>query len=179
MIFTETPLQGAFVLELKEIGDDRGFFARAFCAQELKDHGLQPVVAQINLSYNKRKGTMRGLHYQAPPATEAKLIRCISGAIYDVIVDLRPDSPTYMQHFGAELSAANRRAVYVPEMFAHGYLALTDGAEAYYSASEFYTPGVEGGFRYNDPALGITWPIEVEHVSDKDASWPLIGAQTQ
>ena len=176
MKFSETPLKGAFVVDLEKISDDRGFFARAFCAREFEEHGLKPAVAQINLSCNEKKGTMRGLHYQAAPATEAKFMRCISGAIFDVIVDLRPDSPTYLQHFGTELSAANRRALYVPEMFAHGYLALTDGAQAYYSASEFYTPGVEHGLRYDDPALNIQWPMPVEIVSEKDAQWPLLNA---
>lgn len=174
MKFSETPLNGAFVVELQEVSDDRGFFARAFCAREFEEHGLKPVVAQINLSFNERKGTMRGLHYQQAPATEAKFMRCISGAIYDVIVDLRPDSPTYRQHFGLELSAANRKALYVPEMFAHGYLALTDEAQAYYSASEFYAPGVEHGLRYDDPALDINWPIPVESITQKDANWPLL-----
>ncbi len=174
MIFTETPLQGAFVIDLQEISDNRGFFARAFCAEEFERHGLKPTIAQVNLSFNEKKGTIRGLHYQQAPAAEAKFMRCISGAIYDVIVDLRPDSPTYRQHFGIELSAQNRRALYVPEMFAHGYLALTDGAQAFYSASEFYTPGVEGGIRYDDPALGIQWPISAAIVSEKDASWPLL-----
>ncbi|MDX1742270.1 MAG: dTDP-4-dehydrorhamnose 3,5-epimerase [Ruegeria sp.] len=174
MIFTETHLRGAYLVELQEISDDRGFFARAFCANEFEKHGLKPAIAQINLSYNEKKGTMRGLHYQQAPATEAKFMRCINGAIYDVIVDMRPDSETYLQHFGTELSAENRRALYVPEMFAHGYLALTDGAQAYYSASEFYTPGVEQGLRYNDPALGIQWPQPVTIVSEKDAGWPLI-----
>ncbi|MCK8465074.1 dTDP-4-dehydrorhamnose 3,5-epimerase [Aliiroseovarius sp. S1339] len=174
MKFKETPLKGAFVIDLEEIADDRGHFARAFCAEEFEAHGLKPSIAQINLSFNEKKGTIRGLHYQEAPAAEAKFLRCISGAIYDVIVDLRPDSPTYRQHFGIELSAENRTAIYVPEMFAHGYLALTDGAQAYYSASEFYTPGVEGGLRYDDPALAIDWPIPVTIVSEKDAQWPLI-----
>ncbi len=176
MIFTETPLKGAFVVDLKEISDDRGFFARAFCANEFEEHGLKPAVAQVNLSFNEKKGTIRGLHYQQAPATEAKFMRCITGVIYDVIVDLRPDSPTFQQHFGIKLSAQNRRALYVPEMFAHGYLALTDGAQAFYSASEFYTPGVEQGIRYDDPTLDIQWPIPVTIVSEKDASWPLINA---
>ncbi|WP_170401409.1 dTDP-4-dehydrorhamnose 3,5-epimerase [Ruegeria arenilitoris] len=174
MIFTETHLPGAYVVDLHEISDDRGFFARAFCANEFEKHGLKPAIAQINLSFNERKGTMRGLHYQQAPAREAKFMRCITGAIYDVIVDMRPDSATYLQHFGIELSAENRRALYVPEMFAHGYLALTDGAQAYYSASEFYTPGVEQGLRYDDPALNIQWPQPVTIVSEKDAGWPLI-----
>ncbi|KUJ78790.1 dTDP-4-dehydrorhamnose 3,5-epimerase [Ruegeria profundi] len=174
MIFTETHLRGAYLVDLQEISDDRGFFARAFCANEFEKHGLKPAIAQINLSFNEKKGTMRGLHYQQAPATEAKFMRCINGAIYDVIVDMRPDSDTYLQHFGIELSVENRRALYVPEMFAHGYLALTDGAQAYYSASEFYTPGVEQGLRYDDPALGIQWPQTVTIVSEKDAGWPLI-----
>lgn len=174
MKFIETPLKGAFVVEQMPISDDRGFFARAFCAKEFEDHGLKPAVAQINLSYNEKKGTMRGLHYQEAPATEAKFMRCITGAIYDVIVDLRPDSPTFRQHFAIELSAENRLALYVPEMFAHGYLALTDGAQAFYSASEFYTPGVENGLRYDDPALAINWPIPIESVTEKDANWPLL-----
>jgi len=174
MIFTETPLRGAFVVELQKIGDDRGFFARAFCAQEFEEHGLKPIISQANISYNGKKGAIRGLHYQTLPAAEAKFMRCITGAIYDVIVDMRPDSLTYLQHFGVELSAQNRKALYVPEMFAHGYLALTDGAEVYYSSSAFYTPGVERGLRYDDPALGIQWPISVDIVSEKDTKWPLL-----
>jgi len=176
MLFSETKLKGAFIIDLEELSDDRGFFARSFCAREFEDHGLNPTVAQGNLSYNHKKGTMRGLHYQAPPAAESKLVRCTAGAIWDVIVDLRPDSATHMQHIGVELTAANRRALYVPEMFAHGYLTLTDGAEVTYSVGEFYTPGVEGGYRFDDPALGIKWPVDVEVISEKDAAWPLIGA---
>jgi dTDP-4-dehydrorhamnose 3,5-epimerase len=175
MHFEETNLAGAWLVDLKTMEDDRGFFARTFCAREFEKRGLKPAVAQINTSFNHSKGTLRGLHYQHPPAAEAKFLRCISGAVYDVIVDMRPDSPTFRQHFGVELSAANRRAIYVPEMFAHGYLALTDGAEVLYSASEFYTPGTEDGLRHDDPALGIDWPIPVTVISDKDASWPLIG----
>jgi len=174
MIFTQTPLNGAFVVELQEISDDRGFFARAFCAREFEKHGLKPIIVQGNLSFNHLKGTIRGLHYQVPPAAETKLVRCTAGAIWDVIVDIRPNSPTYMQHFGVELSATNRRALYVPEMFAHGYLTLTDGAEVIYSVGEFYTPGAEGGFRHDDPALAIGWPTEVKVISEKDAAWPLI-----
>lgn len=179
MKFTATPLAGAYVIDLKEIGDDRGFFARAFCADEFKEHGLVSDLVQMNLSFNHKAGTLRGLHYQRAPATEAKCIRCISGAIYDVIVDMREDSPTYLQHFGIELSAQNRTALYVPDMFAHAYLTLTDGVEALYSVSEFYTPGVEAGLRYDDPALGITWPHEVAVISDKDLAWPLLGETPQ
>jgi dTDP-4-dehydrorhamnose 3,5-epimerase len=177
MIFTETALAGAFIVDLQEIRDDRGFFARTFCAKEFEAHGLKPVIAQANMSFNHRAGTLRGLHYQRPPAAETKLVRCTAGAIWDVIVDIRPDSPTYMKYVGVELSAANRRALYVPEMFAHGYQTLTDGAEVVYSVGEFYTPGVEGGFRHDDPALGIDWPVPVTVISDKDASWPGIGAE--
>ncbi|MEO0566848.1 MAG: dTDP-4-dehydrorhamnose 3,5-epimerase [Pseudomonadota bacterium] len=178
MLFTPTPLQGAYVVDLKQIADDRGFFARAFCAEEFKAQGLKPVIAQANMSFNHRKGTLRGLHYQLPPAAETKFLRCISGAIWDVIVDMRPDSDTYLQHFGVELSAANRRALYVPEMFAHGYLTLSDGAEVFYSVGEFYTPGAERGLRYDDPALGISWPGSVEVISQKDSEWPLWGTET-
>jgi dTDP-4-dehydrorhamnose 3,5-epimerase len=175
MIFTETPLKGAWLVDLDKREDDRGFFARTFCAQEFEDHGLKPVIAQANLSYNHKAGTMRGLHYQAPPAAETKLVRCTAGAILDVIVDIRPGSPTFRQHVAVELTAGNRRALYVPEMFAHGYLTLTDGAEVVYSVGEFYTPGAEGGYRWDDPALGIDWPVAVAVISDKDAAWPLIG----
>jgi dTDP-4-dehydrorhamnose 3,5-epimerase len=158
--------------------DPRGFFARTFCAQEFEAHGLKPTVAQCNLSYNYKKGTLRGMHYQLPPAAETKLIRCISGAIYDVIIDMRPESPTYLQHIGVELSAENRRALYVPEMFAHGYQALTDGAEVVYQVGEFYTPGYERGLRYDDPFFNIQWPTEVTVISDKDKNWPLMSMMT-
>ena len=176
MIFTETPLPGAFLVDLEPRTDTRGFFARSFCAREFEAQGLKSVVAQENLSFNHRRGTLRGLHYQAPPAAETKLVRCTAGAIWDVIVDIRPGSPAFRKSFGVELSAANRRALYVPEMFAHGYLTLTDGAEVGYSVGEFYTPGAEGGLRWDDPALGIDWPLPVEVISEKDAVWPLIGA---
>ncbi len=172
MQFTETKLKGAFIIELETRPDHRGFFARTFCAQEFAAHGLKPTVAQCNLSFNYRKGTLRGMHYQVAPATETKLIRCTQGAIYDVIIDMRPDSPTYLSHIGVELTAENRRALYVPEMFAHGYQALTDGAEVVYQVGEFYTPGYERGLRYNDPAFHIDWPLAVSEISEKDATWP-------
>jgi dTDP-4-dehydrorhamnose 3,5-epimerase len=174
MLFHETPLAGAFIIDIEERTDHRGFFARSFCMAEFEAHGLKPTVAQSNLSYNHERGTLRGMHFQVPPATEAKLVRCTRGAIYDVIVDLRPNSPTYLKHFGVELTDANRRALYVPEMFAHGYLALTDGAEVTYQVSEVYTPGCERGLRHDDPALGIAWPIAVTVISDKDRAWPLL-----
>lgn len=174
MIFTETPLRGAFVVDIEPIGDARGFFARTFCMREFEEHGLETATAQINLSVNPHAGTLRGLHYQLPPAGETKLLRCTRGAIYDVIVDLRPDSPTYLQHFGVELSAENRRALYVPALFAHGYQTLADDTEVSYRVSEFYTPGLERGLRWSDPDLGIDWPLEVGPLSDKDAAWPLL-----
>jgi len=178
MIFTETELQRAYIIDLEEKHDHRGFFARTFCAKELEAHNLKPVVAQCNLSFNYKKGTLRGMHYQIAPATETKLIRCIKGAIYDVIIDMRPESPTYLQHFGVELSADNHRALYVPEMFAHGYQALTDGCEVMYMVGEFYTPGKERGLLYNDPFFNIQWPLEVTEISEKDTKWPLMTMMT-
>jgi dTDP-4-dehydrorhamnose 3,5-epimerase len=174
MIFTKTELPGAFIIDLEEKPDQRGFFARTFCAQEFADHGLKPTVAQCNLSFNHIKGTLRGMHYQLLPAAETKLVRCTQGAIYDVIVDMRPEFPTYLSHIGLELSAENRRALYVPEMFAHGYQALTDGAEVVYQVGEFYTPGYERGLRYDDPLLEISWPLAATEMSDKDRNWPLL-----
>ena len=171
MKFRELELAGAFIVEPERFEDERGFFARAFCRNEFDRHGLNSSVAQCNLAFNARKGTLRGLHYQVPPHAEAKFIRCVRGAIYDVIVDLRPDSPTYLQHFGLELSSDNRSALYVPERFAHGYQALTDNAEVFYQVSEFYAPGAERGIRYDEPAIRIEWPLPVSVISDKDASW--------
>jgi len=170
--FTQTPLAGAYVIELDLVEDDRGGFARTFCAREFPEHGLSDVVAQANLSFNHRRGTLRGMHYQLAPAAEVKLVRCTRGAIHDVIVDMRPDSPTRLAHFGIELSERNRTALYVPELFAHGYQALTDGAEVVYQVSEFYAPGDERGLPYDDPALGINWPLPVSVISEKDRSWP-------
>lgn len=174
MIFTPTPLAGAFVLDLERREDERGFFARAFCGREFAAHGLTLPVVQANVALTRRPGTVRGLHYQAPPAAEAKLVRCTHGAVFDVIVDLRPESPTRLEHFAVELSASNRRAVFVPPMFAHGYQALTADAEVTYLVSEFFTPESEGGVRHDDPALGIRWPLPVTSLSAKDASWPLL-----
>jgi dTDP-4-dehydrorhamnose 3,5-epimerase len=173
MLFKETHLKGAFVIDLERREDSRGFFARMFCANEFEQHGLKPTIVQGNLSFNHKAGTMRGMHMQLPPAPETKLVRCTRGRIYDVIIDMRPESPTYLQHFGIELSEENRTALYVPEMFAHGYQALTDGAEVTYLVGEFYTPGTEKGYRYNDEAFGIQWPMPVTVISEKDANWPL------
>jgi dTDP-4-dehydrorhamnose 3,5-epimerase len=171
VIFTETALRGAYVVDLEPRGDERGFFARAFCQREFDLRGLKSVVAQGNISFNRRKGTVRGLHFQNPPFAETKFVRCSRGAILDVIVDLRPESPTYLQHVGVELSADNRRGLYVPERFAHGYQVLEDGTETSYQVGEFYTPEAEGGLPFDDPRLGLSWPLEVTDMSEKDQAW--------
>jgi dTDP-4-dehydrorhamnose 3,5-epimerase len=174
MIFTETPLRGAFVVELERREDSRGFFARAFCQNELKAHGLKPIIAQVNVARSRLKGTLRGMHFQYPPAAEAKLVRCTRGAILDIIVDLRPESPTYLQHFAAELNDDNQRALYVPERFAHGYQVLCDNSDTSYSVDEFYTPSAEAGLRYNDPRLALPWPLPVTSISEKDQRFPAL-----
>jgi dTDP-4-dehydrorhamnose 3,5-epimerase len=174
VIFTETKLKGAFIIDLDRKEDNRGFFARAFCQNEFEDHGLKPIIAQANIAFNRRKGSVRGMHFQFPPAAETKLVRCTRGAILDVIVDLRPESPTYLDHISVELSAGNHRALYVPERFAHGYQVLEDETETSYQVGEFYTPEAEGGLRYDDPRLGLTWPAPVTEMSDKDQAWALL-----
>jgi len=171
MIFTETKLKGAFIIDIEPREDERGFFGRAFCQKEFEAHGLKPVIAQANIGFNRRKGTLRGMHFQYPPAAETKLVRATRGAVLDIIVDLRPESPTYLQHIGVELSADNHRAIYVPERFGHGYQALEDNTETSYQVGEFYTPGAEGGLPYNDPALGLSWPLPVSSISPKDAAY--------
>lgn len=168
MIFEETRLKGAFVVELERREDVRGYFARAFCQKEFADRGLNTAVSQVNVAANRRKGTVRGMHFQAPPHGESKLVRCTRGAILDVAVDLRPESPTFLQHVAVELSADSGRALYLPERFAHGYQALQDGAEMMYLASVPYAPGFDGGLSPFDPRLGIAWPLEVTEVSAKD-----------
>ncbi|MET0183732.1 MAG: dTDP-4-dehydrorhamnose 3,5-epimerase [Caulobacterales bacterium] len=168
MKFTETKLKGAFVIDLARIEDSRGFFARAFCQNEFKEHGLKPVIAQANIASNKKKGTLRGMHFQFPPAAETKLVRCTRGAILDIIVDLRPESPTYLQHIAVELSADNQTALYVPERFAHGYQALEDNTDTSYQVGEFYSPANESGLMYNDPRLGLEWPLPISVISEKD-----------
>lgn len=172
MIFTETVLKGAFIIDTEMREDERGGFARTFCQHEFEAHGLNPQVAQCNLSFNHKAGTLRGMHYQVAPAAETKLVRCTRGAVLDVIVDMRPGSLTYLQHVAVELSANNHRALYVPELFAHGYQTLTDGAEVSYQVGEFYTPGYERGLRHDDPMLGLSWPLPVSVISEKDAAWP-------
>jgi dTDP-4-dehydrorhamnose 3,5-epimerase len=172
MIFTETKLKGAFILDIEKREDERGFFGRAFCQNEFKDHGLKPVIAQGNLAFNKVKGTLRGMHFQTPPATETKLVSCARGAILDVIVDLRPESPTYMEHVTVELNEDNFRAIYVPQRFAHGYQVLADKTQTSYLVSEFYSPPNDRSIRYDDPRFGIKWPLPVSVISDKDKNAP-------
>lgn len=174
MKFTETPLKGAWVIDLEPRGDERGYFARAFCRKEFEAHGIDPTIAQSNVSFSKHAGTLRGMHFQKAPAEETKLVRCLSGALVDVIVDNRSDSPTYRQHFAVELTPENMRMLFVPRGFAHGFQTLKDDTEMLYMVSEFYTPEAEGGLRYNDPVFSIDWPLEVSVISDKDAAWPLV-----
>ena len=173
MIFSETRLPGAFIIDLERIEDHRGFFARAFCQDEFEAFGLETSFVQANLSYNWRQGTIRGLHYQESPFAEDKLFRCTRGSILDVIVDLRPDSPTYREWISVELSADNRRTLYVPKGFATGYQALEDDTEALYMVSHSYVPEAERGIRWDDPTFSIAWP-QSDHVeiSEKDGSWP-------
>jgi dTDP-4-dehydrorhamnose 3,5-epimerase len=175
MIFTQTELPGAYILDLEKRGDARGFFARTWCQNELSAHGLNVNVVQANMSFSKTKGTLRGMHFQRAPHAETKLVRCTMGAIYDVIVDLRPDSPTFKHWIGVELSAQNHRMLYIPEGFGHGFQTLTDDVEVTYQVTAFYTPGAEGGVRYNDPAFGIEWPLAVSEISDKDRAWADFG----
>lgn len=180
MKFKKSSLPGVFLISPELLTDDRGFFARSFCADEFTQNGLPTQYVQCNLSYNKVKGTVRGLHFQKTPHEEVKIVRCTQGAIFDVAVDFRPASPTYLKWFGAELSAENRNMLTIPEGFAHGYQTLTDDAEVFYHVSEFYTPGSEGGLRWNDEAIDIEWPIMTENeivISNKDAEWPLLEKQ--
>lgn len=172
MRFTETPLAGAFVVEVEERRDERGFFARSYCALEFEAHGIAMPVAQCNVSFNHRRGTVRGMHFQIAPAAECKLVRCTRGAIQDVIVDLRQESPTRGRWFGVELSADNHRGLYIPDGFAHGFQTLTDDAEVFYQMSEFFSPDHARGVRWNDPAFGIMWPLEVTSISEKDQIYP-------
>jgi dTDP-4-dehydrorhamnose 3,5-epimerase len=172
VIFSETALAGAFVIEPERRGDDRGFFARVFCQREFAEHGLKPVIAQANVAFNEVAGTLRGMHFQYPPTAETKLVRCTRGAVVDVVVDLRPESPTYLQSVSVELTEDNQRSIYVPERFAHGYQTLVDATEVSYVVGEFYAPDAEGGLAFDDPALGLAWPLPVARISDKDRAWP-------
>lgn len=171
MIFTETKLKGAYIIDIEPVEDERGFFARSWCRKEFIELGLNPSQVQCNISYNKRKGTLRGMHYQAAPHQEAKVVRCTKGIIYDVIVDLRANSETFRQWTGVELSMENRRMLYVPEEFAHGFLTLEDDTEVYYQMSEFYFPECARGIRWDDPLFGILWPVKDPIISDKDMAF--------
>ncbi len=168
MIFTKTPLEGAYLIDLEKRGDDRGFFARAFCVNEFGKHELATQFVQVNNSLSAQKGTLRGMHYQLAPKGETKVVRCIRGALYDVILDLRRDSPTFGKSFGAEITAENRRMMYVPKGFAHGFITLADDTEAFYFVDEFYAPDRERGVRYDDPKFKLEWPIAPVVISDKD-----------
>jgi dTDP-4-dehydrorhamnose 3,5-epimerase len=174
MRFEQTPLAGSYLIHLDPRVDARGTFARAYCAQEFSAHGLETSFVQANISTNARAGTVRGMHFQRVPHAEVKLVRCTGGAIYDVIVDIREESATYLGWFGAELSEENGLMMYVPKGFAHGYQALSDSATAFYMVSSFYAPDSEGGLRFDDPRLAIKWPRAISEFSDKDAKWPLL-----
>ena len=174
MKFIETPLAGAYVIELEPFRDERGLFARTFCQTEFARIGFDRQIVQINHSITRQKGTIRGMHYQQPPACEIKIMRCVRGAIFDVMVDLRPGSPTFLQWHGMKLSKDNASMVYIPEGFSHGFQTLTDKAELIYHHSAFYNPEFERGLRFDDPALAIVWPLPVSVISAKDQSYPLI-----
>jgi dTDP-4-dehydrorhamnose 3,5-epimerase len=171
VLFRETKLPGAFIIELQKHEDERGFFARSWCQKQFEAHGLNQRMVQCNVSFNKVKGTLRGMHYQVSPCAEAKLVRCTRGAVYDVIVDLRRESPTYKQHLSEVLSSNNYKALFIPEGFAHGFQTLEDNSEVFYQMSEFYSPEHQRGLRYNDPAFEISWPIEATVISDRDRNY--------
>ncbi|MGQ8338392.1 dTDP-4-dehydrorhamnose 3,5-epimerase [Sunxiuqinia sp. A32] len=172
MIFNKTEIEGVYVIDINKIADERGFFGRSWCQKEMEEQGLNGNVVQSNTSFNKFKGTLRGMHYQVNPYEETKLVRCIRGAIFDVIIDLRQDSPTFKRWFGIELTEDNHRMLYVPEKFAHGFITLKDNSEVTYLVTQFYKPSAEGGIRWDDPEIGIDWPIEAEVVSDRDTMHP-------
>ena len=172
MIFTPTPLAGAWIVDLERREDDRGFFARTWCVRELREHGLDARLVQCSMSRTRGRWTLRGMHWQAAPHQEVKLVRCARGAIWDAVVDLRPDSPTYLRHFGTELTAENCRALYIPEDFAHGFVTLADETDVVYQMSEFYEPSAGRGARWNDPAFRITWPIRDPVLHPRDAAYP-------
>jgi dTDP-4-dehydrorhamnose 3,5-epimerase len=178
MNIAESPLPGTFVVDIEPASDERGFFARVFCAQEFAARGLVSTMSQCSVSFNAHRGTLRGLHFQAAPHDEEKLVRCTAGAIFDVVVDIRPESPTYRRWFGAELTAENHRAMYIAKGFAHGFISLRDDTEVFYMISEPYAPGFGRGLRWNDPAFGIIWPLEPTVISTRDAAYPLLDAAT-
>ncbi len=179
MLFSETKLGGAYVIDLERFDDHRGSFLRSWCRREFDERGLASEFVQGNISINPRRGTLRGLHYQLPPHREAKLMRCVRGRILDVIVDMRPDSPTFRQWVGVELQAECYRMLYVPEGFAHGFQTLTDDVEVHYMVSNYYAPEAARGLRYDDPGLGIDWPLSVTMISQADREWPLLDSRTR
>jgi dTDP-4-dehydrorhamnose 3,5-epimerase len=172
MNFEPTPLPGAWVIRPEYYRDERGFFARSYDRGEFESRGMNPDIAQCNISHNPRRGTLRGMHFQVAPHAEAKLVRCTRGSLYDVIIDMRPSSSTYLKHFGIVLDAENRLALYIPEEFAHGYLTLADDTEVFYQMSAFYQPGAARGLRWNDPAFGIACPSEVTVIAERDRDYP-------
>jgi dTDP-4-dehydrorhamnose 3,5-epimerase len=172
MKFTETPINGAMIIELEKHEDHRGFFSRAFCKKEFEEHGLEHEIVQCNFSKSREKGTLRGMHYQDAPHSEVKMVRCMSGSIYDVIVDIRKDSPSYMKWFGVELTEENYKMLYIPKGLAHGFQTLQDDSVIFYMVTEYYNKEAEGGVRWNDPAFNISWPLQVTEISDKDKSYP-------
>lgn len=172
MKFTETPIRGAMIVELEKHEDHRGFFSRAFCKKEFENHGLENQIVQCNFSKSRKKGTLRGLHYQSEPHSEVKMVRCVNGSIYDVIVDLRKGSPTYKQWFGLKLSEENYKMLYIPKGLGHGFQTLEEDSVLFYMVTEFYNREAEGGVRWNDPAFGIEWPLDVSDISEKDKAYP-------
>lgn len=172
MNIRETELQGAFTFEIERLEDERGFFARSWCQREARRYGLDPQWLQCNISFNRERGTLRGMHFQQAPHEEAKLVRCTRGAIYDVVADLRPEAPTFRNWIGVELTADNRRMLYIPGGMAHGFLTLEDNTEIFYQMSEFYAPDAARGFRWDDPAFNIRWPAGVRVISERDRSYP-------
>ncbi len=176
MTFTETPLKGAWIIDIARIEDERGFFARTWAPEELTAHGLDPTLAQCNVAWNHRRGTIRGMHFQRAPMQEVKIVRCTRGAILDVIIDLRPESPTFCRWTSVELTDDNRRMLYIPFGFAHGYQTLVDGVETYYHVSAAYSPAHSSGVRWNDPRFGVSWPLEPTLISPRDTDWPDFGA---
>lgn len=174
MIFTQSELEGVFFISLQPVGDSRGWFSRTYCKNEFVSIGHTKEWVQMNHSFTAKKGTIRGMHYQLPPFSEIKMVRCIAGAVLDVVIDLRKDSPTFLQHTQLELSAENKKMIYIPEGFAHGFQCLKDNCELIYHHSEFYTPGAEGGIRFDDPLTAIKWPLPPTEISDRDRSHPLL-----
>lgn len=174
MIFTETSLKNSYIIDIEPLADDRGWFARTYCKNEFNKIGLTQEWVQLNHSFTRQKGTIRGMHYQLPPYSEIKLVRCIAGAVYDVIIDLRIESSTFLKYFTIELSSKNRRMIYIPQGFAHGFQTLTDDSEIIYHHSQFYMPGAEGGIKYNDPKVNIEWPLPVKNISSRDNLHSLI-----